>query len=205
MAFEDMKPESRNSQFKSNSYMSKDKKKKEAQSVVEHQAQIQSQTKVNRLKNVIFDGSIRSLRRTLISDVILPSVKELIFEAGSKGLEMALYGDGAPSKTKKTTSYSSISTNNKTKRTQSTKNKMSDFREVTFATRTDAVNVLKEMQDYLREYSSVSVMDFYQFSNITGFDFMDDEYGWFDLSDAEISRVRGGGFRIELPRPTPLD
>lgn len=201
MAFDD----ARNS-FKPNSYKSKDEKKKPAQSVVEHQATVQSQSTVDRLKNVIFDGSIRSLRKTLISDVILPAIKELIFEAGSKGLEMALYGeDGTTAKKGKgPTSYNSIY-NGKTTKKSSTKNKMSDFRDITFATRTDAVSVLREMQEWLREYGSVSVMDFYQFSNIDGFDFMDDEYGWFDLSDAEVLRVRGGGFRIELPRPTPLD
>ena len=39
----------------------------------------------------------------------------------------------------------------------------------------------------------------YDISNI------DYEWGWYSLSNANVKPLRGGGFKIDMPKPRPLD
>ena len=59
------------------------------------------------------------------------------------------------------------------------------------------------MDDILEKYGMVSVADLYDLVGVTG-NYTDNKYGWTNLSNAEIVRVRDG-YQIKLPRARVLD
>lgn len=72
------------------------------------------------------------------------------------------------------------------------------FKEIIFESRKSAEEVLHQMDQILQEYALVTVADFYDLSGITS-SFFDARYGWTNLKDAEVVRVRAG-YKIKLPK-----
>ena len=59
------------------------------------------------------------------------------------------------------------------------------------------------MDDLIETYGLVSVADFYDLVGVTG-DYTDNKYGWTDLRNANVIRVRDG-YMIKLPRALLLN
>ena len=72
-----------------------------------------------------------------------------------------------------------------------------------FATRRDAEEILNYMGDLIDEYRFVTVADLYDLIGVSG-NYTDNKYGWTDISNAEIVRVRDG-YVIRLPKIRKLD
>lgn len=70
--------------------------------------------------------------------------------------------------------------------------------EVIFESRKDATSVLNDLITLIDKYGEVSLCDFKDLCGIGG-DFTDNKYGWKDLSEACIKRVREG-FIIDMPK-----
>lgn len=76
--------------------------------------------------------------------------------------------------------------------------------QVSFGSRKEAANVLHRLADILDQYGSVTVGDFY---NEAGFDdlyYSNIRYGWKDIGDAYVVKVRSG-WSISLPDPIKLE
>lgn len=76
--------------------------------------------------------------------------------------------------------------------------------QVSFGSRKEAANVLNRLADILDQYGSVTVGDFY---NEAGFDdlyYSNIRYGWKDIGDAYVVKVRSG-WSISLPDPIKLE
>ena len=54
----------------------------------------------------------------------------------------------------------------------------------------------------MEEYSFVRVADLYDLVGVTGL-FTDNNYGWTNIRNAKIVRVRDG-YKIDMPRALPL-
>ena len=78
-----------------------------------------------------------------------------------------------------------------------------DIIEPIFATRRDAEEILNYMGDLIDEYGFVTVADFYDLVGVSG-NYTDNKYGWTDISNAEIVRVKDG-YMIKLPKIRKLD
>ena len=68
--------------------------------------------------------------------------------------------------------------------------------------RGEADAVLSRMDEIMEEYDIVRVADLYDLVGITG-DYTDNKYGWTNIRDAKVVRVRDG-YKIQLPRAMPL-
>ena len=77
------------------------------------------------------------------------------------------------------------------------------FRDIVLETRADAVTALGSLQELINQYDSASVHDLLQIIGIQG-SFPDMNYGWVDLTGAEIHRLTGGGYSLSLPPTVPL-
>lgn len=148
----------------------------------------------------------------LIFDVLIPAAKDTLTDLVGRGLEMLLYGEARGSYKRSSggrrtghTDYSKYSqTERKRPQTTSRARKTLDFDDIVFDSRADAERVLDYLLGRLEDYEVVTVADFYDAAEITG-DYTDNKWGWYDLSDAYVRRVRsGGGFIILLPRPEQL-
>ena len=98
-------------------------------------------------------------------------------------------------------SYNTIK--NQASNTISKVNSMFDFNNIIFGKRSDAENVLMQMNEALSMYKIVSVADFYDSCGQQP-DPITNKYGWTDLSMARIVGVNGG-FMIKFPKPQPID
>ena len=59
------------------------------------------------------------------------------------------------------------------------------------------------MADLCETYGQVTVADLYDLVGISG-SFTDNNYGWTDMREASVRRVRDG-YILSLPRPRQLD
>lgn len=73
---------------------------------------------------------------------------------------------------------------------------------ILFDKRGDAEAILENMLDILNNYGFVTVADLH---DLTGLDcvYTDNNYGWNNLNDACVIRVRNG-YALKLSRPTPI-
>ena len=78
-----------------------------------------------------------------------------------------------------------------------------DFDEIVLETRGEAEAVLVHLIDLTIDYGMASVADLYDLVGINS-SFTDNKYGWTDLRQASVSRVRNG-YLLNLPRTQILD
>lgn len=152
----------------------------------------------------------------ILFDVIIPAAKTMISDAASQGVERMLFGETtrrAPSHgvRKNYTSYNRMSNpvgragepdgpRNMSYKARATH----DFGEVVLDSRGEAETVIESLGDLISEYDVATVSDLYELVGVTG-SFTDDKWGWTDIRGTTVSHVRGGGYLINLPRPTPID
>ena len=67
----------------------------------------------------------------------------------------------------------------------------------------DQEDVLMRMDELMETYGLVRVADLYDLVGITG-NYTDNKYGWTNIRNAEIVRVRDG-YMIKMPRAVPID
>jgi len=75
--------------------------------------------------------------------------------------------------------------------------------DIVFDTRSDAQEVLNQLDDLMTTYQLVSVADLYNLIGKTN-SFTDNKYGWIDLKKAHVRRIRSG-YSIDLPKTILLD
>ena len=79
-----------------------------------------------------------------------------------------------------------------------------DSSKVCFDSRKEAANVLDSLADILDQYGTVTVADFYDETGLKDPCDSDTRYGWNDIDDAYVVKVRSG-WSISLPDPIKLE
>lgn len=153
---------------------------------------------------------LNSVTGYILYDVLVPAAKNLIYEIVTGGTEMSLWGEVKGKRRgdrgKSQTSYSSYyrERDKDDRRERSLKNRTRhDFDDIVFESRGEAEEVRSRLVDFIDEYGIASVADYYDLAGITS-NFTDNKYGWDNLADANIRRVRDG-YIIELPKPIVLE
>lgn len=82
------------------------------------------------------------------------------------------------------------------------KNKGYYFEDIVFDNRTEANKAIDDMRDILERYGVVTVSDLHDLCDITSV-YTDNKYGWTNLREAEVVRIRGG-YKLSLPMALPL-
>lgn len=171
-------------------------------------------------ENFLNNGDVKTVGHTILSDVIIPALKEMIFSAGRDALSMFLWGDTrSPGKNtirsggimRDYTSYSSSLSrgrdNNRVDiyRPEDTPR----YNNLVFEIRGDAENILYNMREYINTYDDIQIIKLYELvKEQTGIDIpmtaQDAKFGWSDLTNAHVRQVRGG-YLLELPNPIVLE
>lgn len=182
-------------------------KEKHLQKVVKNEVTIKKKSLFSKFKKDVVSKDAGTVGEYVLKDVILPTIKDLIYNSIRGSLEMVLWGTTKPSK--KNVPYNSISsgtyhyngiTNGVSKKEQSNHKRSIDYFDVNnimFDTRADATNILDNLRMILEEYPSVSINDFYDLMGLSAPHTAND-YGWTDLRDAEVQMFRGK-YYIALP------
>ena len=185
--------------------------KKDIQKVVKGKVKVKKKTAAQSAIDTFVKEDLVSIKNSLISDIIIPAVKNMIWDGFTDALDIALFkGDGrrrggAGSSRSSYVSYNKYSNSSRENRRESSEPRRSryDFSDITFESKPDAEEVLRQMDDIMDEYKIVTVSDFYDLVGETG-EYTDRKYGWTNIRNAHVVRGRDG-YKIELPKPLPID
>ena len=145
----------------------------------------------------------KSVGEYILHDVVIPAVKSTLVDVVQGGIEMFLYGERKP-RGGHTSYYKSYNSYNNAYKPQKPQQRHTNKTgEYVVDTRHEATDVLHGMMAVLEEYGQVSLADLHDLLGVTG-DFTDNDYGWTNLAQAKITRVRDG-YLIDLPRPRYLN
>ena len=142
----------------------------------------------------------------VLTDVVLPAVKNMFADAVSNGVEMLLFGESKADRNRRGgsyVSYNSMYGNNSQNRRNTADRQRSRKNEYIFESRAEAEDVLSALVDIIDEYEVVSVSDLCDLVGEDA-DFPDNKWGWYNLSSASVKRVRDG-YILDLPRAKDLN
>jgi hypothetical protein len=164
-----------------------------------------------KLKDAFIAADVNSVFGYVITDVVLPAVRNLIVESAQRGVERLIYGEGSsrvrtPSPVSRV-SYSSFSSSAPHRAASSYQPRPStplrrDDSAFIFDQREDAVNVLNALNDIIDSYQSASVSDLKELMGLPT-NPIDNRWGWDSAIPAKIKQSRSG-FSLELPATTDL-
>lgn len=154
------------------------------------------------------DDTTQNIKTYLLFDVFIPTIKDTFMNVMSMlvyGGEIRTGGRGGSYNYNGITNKKNTMTKNSAYRTVNRK-AVHDFREVTFQTRGDAMEVLSRMNELIEDYGTCTVEDFYIYIGEGGnAKHTDRNWGWSSLQGVNVSRVLGGGYCIDLPRVERLE
>lgn len=171
-----------------------------------------------RFVDTFFTGS-SGLIGHVVKEVLVPDLQTLFLDIVRQAAEKAIYGDKEPPRSslrgsgllaRTQISYDRLSTG----RTTSSSRHPSTVRrpeahpdameigEFLFEDQINAQVVADKLFDALRQYDAVTVAELNSWTGHTSV-YTDHKYGWTDLSEMSIKRIREG-YLLLLPNPEPL-
>ena len=158
----------------------------------------------------------------LLVDVVVPALKNLLYDLGNEGLKRTLFGGsarpgavgtiiGSTLASTSRTAYSSFSKATPNPATQigpSTEmtpqqRAMHDFSGIILQSREQAYQIIDVLSGLIDDYGAATVNDFYACIGQTP-EFTAVKYGWKSLGSAEVRHIREG-YLLEMPRPVVLE
>ena len=198
--------------YKPNSHLAREQQaaehppiaEKRVQKVVTGEVSQRKKSGLSEAANSFLSSDVNSVKRYILMDVLVPSIKRAISDIVCNGINMLL---GEPNRSKNASAGSKVSYRQYYQddrrdyarpRTQS----QYSYDDIVFKNRGDAEEVLYRMEELLERFEVVSVADLFDMAGVSC-NYTDNKYGWTDLRDAYVKRV-SDGYIISLPRATTL-
>lgn len=165
----------------------------------------------SRFKETFFGESFSSVKDYVIWDIMMPALKEFLYNLPQAILGALFYGDtsgGYRSSSSRRTESRSYSRRENYSRYSSRREELSrgssrryDFDRFEFNSRQEAQDVLYEMLGEIEEHGQCSVADFYEMiGKDSQAEWIDQKWVWTDLDRVRIT-PRRGRYVILLPEP----
>lgn len=183
-----------------------DSAEKKVEKVITGSAKIKKKSEMHKLSDVFSGKDSAEVKEYLMSDVIIPGIKKIVWEIVTGAFDMILFGGNG--RTKKNTNAGYVSYNNYSNRREPSRDEQSRARtrysygELVLETRGDAEDVMDRLHEAIREYGMATVADMYDAAGLSC-NYTDNKYGWRNLHDAQIVRVRDG-YMLKMPPAGPL-
>lgn len=200
-------------EYRSNSNKSREQKEsaapdKKIEKVVNGEVKLKKKRGLGKFSNLFGPEDVENAKDYILYDVIVPAVKDIILDT----VRTVLGVDGRSSSTRYSSPASKIryqgyydDRNGRRDPGVTRSRSVYDYDDVIFKNRGEAEVVLRSMDEIISVYKIVSVADFYDLAGITtGTSWTDNKYGWSDIRNASVQRIRDG-YVIRLPRPMPID
>lgn len=169
-----------------------------------------------RFKEVFVGEDARSTVEYVAFDVVVPALRDLLYEAFVQGIERRIYGERTkPRRGATPPAYSSgplvdyrgMSSNVQTKPRERMLSQgaraRGSFGELIIPSREEANEVIDRMFDILSHDGMVSVADLYALTGVRA-EHTDLKWGWTELRGSKAIGTRRGGYILDLPDPKPL-
>lgn len=177
--------------------------------VVNGAAKVKKKSEVRKFTDIFLAEDVSNVKSYVLMDVLVPAVKKAVSDIVTNGIDMILYGETGHSRKSGASkvSYGSYYKDRERGRRDYAASHVRggiDYDDIIFETRGDAESVLSAMEDIIEQFRYVSVADLYDLAQVSTTNYAINKYGWTDLHNASVVRVRDG-FAIKLPRALPLD
>lgn len=196
------------SNLKPNSHRYREEqKRKQEREKVEKVITGAAKTKKKRAFSSLISEDASSVTGYIFSDVLMPALQKLVVDIVKDGIDIVIYGGTKRNSGRNDSyrgnyvSYSRFS--DRDSRDRSVERPRYQPNEIILESRNDADDVLDTLEDMIERYDDVSVATFYELVGLPS-NHTDEKYGWTNLANARIERVRDG-YCIRMPRVRPLD
>jgi hypothetical protein len=202
-------------EFPSNSKKLTSTERKKIQPVINSAGVIKKpKTFGQKLSETFFGDDTRNVGDYVIHDILIPALKSTLSDAVGGGIEMLLFGErrsGSRGYISRDRDRSYIPYNRITRTSRDvvdnrylnrSARSRHDFDDLIIPTRAEAEDVLFHLADLIADYQIASVADYYELVGIES-SYTDQKYGWTNVADAFVERVREG-YVIRLPKPREI-
>ena len=173
-------------------------------------ARVKRESTARKVVGEIIREDARSVGETVLWDVVIPTVKNLISDTVTRGIESMLYGGDSRPRSKNT--YSDYSGYSRPKGSRdrpaerrerrSARHAEPERNEIIFDSRSDANDVIDRMSDLIDQYGQASLADLNALIGASS-NFIDDNWGWTDMGSFDVRQVRDG-FMLTHDEPQSL-
>ena len=198
-----------------NNAMDQSEDVRKVEKVISGETKVRKRSLVKRFADIFLSEDVGDVKQYLIYDILIPSIKENIYEAINGAVSMLFFGEAtrrskrpaSPGSKGTIINYNAISTPTTRERLPSFSHSRiaHNFDDIIFETRNEAELVLDGMVEILNsEYGQVTVADFYDLAGRST-TFTDNKFGWTDLRSARVAGSASRGYYIDLPRCITLN
>ena len=199
----DYKPNS--NRFKEEQKNNKEREKK-VEKVVTGKVITKKKSALSKIADEFISEDAKNVKSYILGEVLIPAIKKAVSDIVTDGIDMILYGGarrgGKRSSAERVSYRNYYDGYSQPRDTRSTVSRRS-YDDIILDSRGEAEEVLMRMDELMDTYGLVRVADLYDLVGITG-DYTDNKYGWTNIRNAEIVRVREG-YAIKMPRAIPID
>ena len=172
-------------------------------------------------KSFFGGNTVNQIKSYLISDVLIPAVKDFVEDSILAILDNVLHPDtsnvnyskrsGLPRNNNERIRYDQVSkrSNLRSVGVSDSRKSPEDYNNLVYASRGEAEVTLRRLYDIVSEFGVASVYDYYKLNGVTG-EWSTDKYGW-DIDSFPDPRSFGkvrhvpGGYSIILPRVSVIE
>ena len=165
-------------------------------------------SKARKFTEELVSEDAKNVKSYVLGEVLIPAIKKLISDIVTDGIDIILYGQSKKGSKRSTADRVSYRNYYDEPRNSSRNNRPVlasgySYDDIILESRGEAQDVLTRMDELVDTYGVVRVADLYDLVGKTG-DYTDNKYGWTNIRNAEIVRVREG-YWIKMPRAMPID
>lgn len=168
-----------------------------------------------RFMDTFFSGNSNSVFGYLLKEVLVPALQNMATDMVTQGIEKAVYGEvRSAGRTGRSTpgsrthiSYDRYASTRPASmsvpvRKVPTRPSAFDVNEIILGSHIEASTVMDKLVHIIQEYNGVTVADLNDLIGQTS-EYTDHKWGWTDLSEARIRRIREG-YLLDLPEPEDM-
>lgn len=179
--------------------------------VVTGKVKTKKKSEIHKFADIFISEDASNVKSYIFMDVLVPAIKKAISDIVTDGIDMILYGGTGHSRKRSSSgsnatyvSYRSYSDRERDRRRDDDYRSRSrySFEDIILETKGEAEDVLDRLDELIDQYSMVRVADLYDLVGISC-EYTDNKYGWTNLSNARVERVRDG-YMLKLPNPMPI-
>lgn len=164
---------------------------------------------LNKFAEEFISEDAKNVKSYVLGEVLIPAIKKAISDIVTDGIDIILYGESRKRSGNRSiadrVSYRSYydGGTNRSRVDSRPANYGYSYDDIILNSRGEAEDVLSRMDELIETYGLVRVADLYDLVGLTG-NFTDNKYGWTNIRNAEIVRVRDG-YMIKMPRAAQID
>lgn len=193
--------------------------KKKLEKVVSSEVVLQKKSFGRKVREIIAEADLRGVSNHVISNILIPSLRNMIFDASTKGIERVMYGEAAARRQqmgpgpritynspihRPSVGYPGARPAGQAAIAPGPRVGSRQMRDdIIVSSRHEAETVLERMDDVISQYEVVTWAELNELLGLPT-SHVDNKWGWNFVGDAKVVQVREG-YLIDLPPAEPIN